>query len=1085
MRASCARRPPSRTPATTSASSVGPRTPRRASATPSSAAPSRSSGCPSPAAGASWWRSSATRGGSPVGSGSASSAASRRLPGGIGELLLGVGVGLAAIPWSVVRLPFFLLDRALGRKAPPGGSLVDWLIRWRWATLGWANGAAAAAGPADVYHGHDLTGLPAAVRRAGAQRRPGRLRQPRDLPRVGHQRHTAALAQAVLRPAGAARGPLGPTGSSPSTRRSRANSARGSASADVTVVHNCPPRWTPPAELADQLRPAAGIPAGTPVALYHGGFSAHRGLEQLAAAILEPGMEDVHAAYLGYGGMRADLERMAADPRYGGRLHVVDAVPPDQLVAMGRRGGRRRHGAPAQHPEPLPLHAQQAVRVPGRRRAGRGVATSRTCAGSCIDDPDGPLGEVCDPGDPASIAGAIRRVLDAPDGRPARAPRPVPRRRPRPLELGARVGGARRAVRGPHRRQRPRMTRPSAGAPARHDRPPLDGRVRLADVPDRDGARGARPRGHGPRPHGARHCARRAPSCGLPDPAGGRDRRRRAAAPRGDPTTSREATARAGRSRRRHSGRGGAANRSEPGDRRRRRDRSPRPAGGSTSRGLGGVARRSRRVVGGIRRIAAMALDVRSQSRASRAVDAGADLVPRHGVHGDPGRPRARRAATRAHASCTTPATSTSTRATSPACPAQSGAVVGGAERRWARRADRVVTVNVPYAEVMARPLGAAAAGRRAQLLVPIPAAAAETAPLPRARSACRRIAASSSTRAGFSPDRGIEQLIEAVPQVPDATLVLLGYGLLRAAIDRAAAAPGMAGQGPRARRGAARPSCSTGWPPPTSWRCRSSRPRSTIASRRRTSCSRRWPRASRSSRPTCPGWRPSSGDGLRRPVRSARIPAAIAAAIREVLDAPDGGAVDGRARARGRPREVQLGDARWTSSSTSYYGRSPAGRGERGGTPASPRGPARRERCEPVLARPPRRAQPRGRRLGRGDRRGRRRAPPRRRSTTPGSASAATGRGGAGRAGTADAPQVARAAGPAPVWPAGRRPPSSSSSGRSTSAAGGPRSTRSCPPADLYHAFGILTIPVAAAASAAAPAAGAAPGGSSTTSST
>jgi glycosyltransferase involved in cell wall biosynthesis len=33
-----------------------------------------------------------------------------------------------------------------------------------------------------------------------------------------------------------------------------------------------------------------------------------------------------------------------------------------------------------------------------------------------VDDPDGPLGELCDPADPASIAAAIRRVLDVPPG---------------------------------------------------------------------------------------------------------------------------------------------------------------------------------------------------------------------------------------------------------------------------------------------------------------------------------------------------------------------------------------------------------------------------------------------------------------------------------------------------------------------------------------------------------------------------------------------------------------------------------------------------------------------------------------------
>jgi glycosyltransferase involved in cell wall biosynthesis len=336
----------------------------------------------------------------------------KTLPGGIGELLLGVGVGLAAIPWSIVRLPLFLLDRALGRKAPPGGSIVDWLIRWRWATLGWASGAAAAAGPADVYHGHDLTGLPAAVR--AQERNGGRVvydsheiflesgtnaTRPRWLKRffARLERRWAARASGIV-----------------TVNEALAHELRSRLGArDVTVVHNCPPRWTPPAELADQLRPAAGIPAGTPLALYHGGFSAHRGLEQLAEAILVPGMEDVHAAYLGYGGMRADLDGMAADPRFGGRLHVIDAVPPDQLVEMVAGADV---DVMALQPSTLNHYLSTPNKLFESLAAGVPVIASDfpDLHRIVIDNPGGPLGEVCDPGDPASIAAAIRRVLDAP-----------------------------------------------------------------------------------------------------------------------------------------------------------------------------------------------------------------------------------------------------------------------------------------------------------------------------------------------------------------------------------------------------------------------------------------------------------------------------------------------------------------------------------------------------------------------------------------------------------------------------------------------------------------------------------------------
>ena len=46
----------------------------------------------------------------------------------------------------------------------------DHLAWWRYSALGWAAAAAAAAPEADVYHGHDLTGLPAAVDALAAAR---------------------------------------------------------------------------------------------------------------------------------------------------------------------------------------------------------------------------------------------------------------------------------------------------------------------------------------------------------------------------------------------------------------------------------------------------------------------------------------------------------------------------------------------------------------------------------------------------------------------------------------------------------------------------------------------------------------------------------------------------------------------------------------------------------------------------------------------------------------------------------------------------------------------------------------------------
>jgi glycosyltransferase involved in cell wall biosynthesis len=103
-------------------------------------------------------------------------------------------------------------------------------------------------------------------------------------------------------------------------------------------------------------------------------------------------------------------------------------------------------------------------------------------------------------------------------------------------------------------------------------------------------------------------------------------------------------------------------------------------------------------------------------------------------------------------------------------------AAVGRAERRWARRADRVITVNQPYADVMAE-----------RFAVPGPLVVMNCSyrfqpPDPRPRRFHERLGLDPSCRVvlyqgGFSPGRGIEQLFEAIPSVDDAVLVLMGYG--------------------------------------------------------------------------------------------------------------------------------------------------------------------------------------------------------------------------------------------------------------------------------------------------------------------
>ncbi|MBI3747948.1 MAG: glycosyltransferase [Chloroflexi bacterium] len=259
-------------------------------------------------------------------------------------------------------------------------------------------------------YGHDLTGLPAAV---GAQARKGGV--------VVYDSHESFMDSGsnVNRPAWAKW----------LMRRFERRQARHAVALvtvnrslgellgsrfgleRVVVVYNTPARWEPPAEAPDLLRRATELPPGTPIALYHGAFSPHRGVEELAEAILLPGMEAVHAVFLGYGSLEADLRELAAEPRFGGRVHVLKAVSPGVLpawVASADVGVMAIQASTLNHrlSSPNKLFESIATGLPVV------VSDFLEMRRIVLDDPDGPLGAVCDPADPASIASAIRSILD-------------------------------------------------------------------------------------------------------------------------------------------------------------------------------------------------------------------------------------------------------------------------------------------------------------------------------------------------------------------------------------------------------------------------------------------------------------------------------------------------------------------------------------------------------------------------------------------------------------------------------------------------------------------------------------------------
>jgi glycosyltransferase involved in cell wall biosynthesis len=334
------------------------------------------------------------------------------------------GIAIVRVPlpnwrrwWRWLRAPSRLWSMIRRRSihARPGERMdgLDWVAMWRFGTLGWARAAAREAGPADAYHGHDLSGLPAAVcaRRLHAGHlvydshelyiesasTAGRPSWAVDW-LARRERAWSAGADAIVTVNDALAEDLGP----------RLSARR------VVVVYNCPPRpGEEPVTSGDQIRTAASIPSGAPIAVYTGGLRPGRGLEQAAAAMLEPGLEEAHLAFLGFGPLREDLVALAAEPRFGGSLHVLDPVGPLEVVPWVASADVavvpiQRHNRSYELSTPNKLFEAMAAGVPvvasdfaGMRGIVAGIG-------------DGPLGELCDPADPASIAAAMRRLLELP-----------------------------------------------------------------------------------------------------------------------------------------------------------------------------------------------------------------------------------------------------------------------------------------------------------------------------------------------------------------------------------------------------------------------------------------------------------------------------------------------------------------------------------------------------------------------------------------------------------------------------------------------------------------------------------------------
>ena len=335
--------------------------------------------------------------GPPVGAGAASGGPGKRAgaPGGAGGAVVAAARRVGR--WPVVG---------------PMADGADLLVRWRLGVEAWCAAAAAASPPADVWHGHDLDTLPAADR--ARRRRGGSLvydthevfleagsnaRRPRWARRVmaAYERRLARRADLVLTV----------NDSLADLLAQRWDVVR------PTVVRNCAPAWTPPDPPPDLLRHALALPPGTPLLLYHGGFLADRGLPELIAVLARPELAAAHLVLLGEGPLAPRLRELAAGPGVAGRVHLLPAVPPDELLPWVASADV---GVMPNQPRTLNERLSTPNKLFESLAAGLPVVSSDFPERRRIilDDPAGPLGAVCDPTDPAALAAALAGLLALP-----------------------------------------------------------------------------------------------------------------------------------------------------------------------------------------------------------------------------------------------------------------------------------------------------------------------------------------------------------------------------------------------------------------------------------------------------------------------------------------------------------------------------------------------------------------------------------------------------------------------------------------------------------------------------------------------
>ena len=312
--------------------------------------------------------------------------------------------------WGLLLKPLFALQFIFTALPALVGIRVARQVRSAFALWAWSASASCAATQAETLHAHDLSGGLPALFASDASGATLVYDSHEVFLESGHWARAPRFVRHLL-----------------ATRIERPLLERASALITVNpsveqvlseryeipdrraVVYNCVDPLVSPVR-PRELRDAIGLTDDTPIALYHGGFSPVRGLRQIIDAAVDPRLENIHVAFLGYGPMEAELRTLAARPDVAGRIHVLKAVSPevlDRWVAGADVGLM-----PNQH-ETL----NEYVSTPNKLFESIGVGTPVVSSDFperrriILDGPEGPLGALCNPSDPADIARAIVEVI--------------------------------------------------------------------------------------------------------------------------------------------------------------------------------------------------------------------------------------------------------------------------------------------------------------------------------------------------------------------------------------------------------------------------------------------------------------------------------------------------------------------------------------------------------------------------------------------------------------------------------------------------------------------------------------------------